>query len=528
MEAAPTNVQAPARLRAIHAGAVLLAILPVAITVLAAVARLAALSSQPGGLYPDEGAEALDAHRLLTEPGFHPVFFQDDAGREAMYGYMVAAAFRVMGESVVVLRGVSAVLGVLGVVAVYLALRRFGRGVALAGMAWSAGALWLLAVSRDGMRNVTVPVFGALALWVLLRWSDRPGRNRALLAGAAVGAGLWTYQPLKLTPILVALWLAWMWWRDRPRFRLLVRDLRWMVPAFLVVSLPMLVTAVVDPAGYFGRAVGVSPLNPVNTNISLLQHTLLTLGMWAFNGDPNARHNVGGLPLLGWPLFILALLGAYRACRDRDDPGHVLLLLGIPIYLLPPLVGIDGGAPHFLRSLGLAPYLAGLIGLGAVEAVELARRLVRRRWAAPLTAAALATLLLGLGIGSASAYFGRPIADRYDAYNFELVAAAEAARAPGTAIVIDDYSAIDVRFLDAGRPPDIYAPGSRIDASRYRLVVGVNADDLSQALGGRAAVPISCDAQGRPRVYAVRVDIEAGPPLAPACGPTASAAWSMG
>ena len=85
--------------------------LAVAILVGAVVVRFAALSTQPGGLYPDEGAEALDAHRLLHLPGFHPVFFQDDGGREAFYAYLVAFSFRLLGESTTVLRGVSAALG---------------------------------------------------------------------------------------------------------------------------------------------------------------------------------------------------------------------------------------------------------------------------------------------------------------------------------------------------------------------------------------------------------------------------------
>ena len=507
MEASKPQTLGPARARAVPLAAMLAAALPVLIVVLAAAVRLFALTSQPGGLYPDEGAEALDAHRLLHEPGFHPVFFDDDAGREAMYGYIVAAAFRVAGESVVVLRGVSAVLGVLGVVLVYFALRRFGRGTALAGMAWSAGALWLIAISRDGMRNVTVIAFAALALWALLRWADRPGRTSAMLAGAAVGAGLWTYQPLKLTPLLVGLWLAWLWWRDRERFRKMWTHARWVALAFVVVAAPMLVTAVVNPGGYFGRAVGVSPLNPVNTNISLVPHTLLTLGMFVFAGDPNPRHNVAGLPLLGWPLFVLACLGAWRAWRRRRDPGQVLLLLGIPVFLLPPLVGIDGDAPHFLRSIGLAPYLAGLIGLGTVETVDLARRLLHRRWVAPATALALGLLLAGLGAGSATAYFSRPVADRYDAYSFATVAAANAAASPGSAIVIDDYSAVDVRFLDAGNLPVIVPPGSRIDQpARFSRVVAMSQHDLAQALGDGAAQRaevVERDPVGRPVVWAV-------------------------
>ena len=334
----------------------------------AALVRLAGLATQPGGLYPDEGAEGLDAWRILHEPGYHPLWFYSDAGREVLYGYTVAGVFKFFGENAIVLRGVSAMFGVLGVVAIYFALRRFGRGAALAAAAWTAGSLWLIAVSRDGMRNITVPFFAALIVWALIAWADRPSRKTAILAGVAVGAGFWTYQPLKLTPLLVAVWLAWIWWRDRKKYHRMMRQLRWIEPAFVLVVLPILVFALVDPNAYFSRAVSVSPLASFNRDISLVDHSLRTLGMFAITGDPNERHDVNGLPLLGWPIFALACVGAWRAWRNRDDPAHSLLLVGIPMFLIPPLLGVDGGVPHFLRSLGLAPFLAGLIGIGSRRA----------------------------------------------------------------------------------------------------------------------------------------------------------------
>ena len=176
------------------------------------------LSNQPGGLYPDEAAEGVDARRLITDPSFHPVFFDDDGGREALFAYMTATAFRLAGASVTTLRGTAAAVGVLGVVLIWVAARRYGRLAALTAMAWAAGSLWLIAVSRDGFRCILVVPVGALALAALLRWGDRPGRLTAVLAGAATGLGLWTYQPLKLLPVLTLFWLLWIRRYDADRF----------------------------------------------------------------------------------------------------------------------------------------------------------------------------------------------------------------------------------------------------------------------------------------------------------------------
>jgi len=484
----------------------------VVVLALAVAARIVALASQPGGLYPDEGAEALDAYKLLHVPGFHPVFFHDDGGREALYAYLVAGAFKVFGETVLVLRTVSATIGILAVAALYPSLRRFGRGAALAGMAWAAGALWLICISRDGMRNILVALLATVLLWALIHWADRPGRGAALIAGAVAGAGLWTYQPMKLTPLLVALWLLSIRHRQRERYEELKAGLGWFVMAFVVVAAPILLTAIFDPVNYFGRVAGVSPLNPTNSDINVFTHTLRTLGMFVVTGDPNARHDVGSLPLLGWPLFLLAGAGAWRAWRHRDDTAHALLLIAFPVFLLSPLLAVDGGAPHFLRSIALAPVLAGLIGLGAVELFDFARSRLHAPWIAPVAAGALTFLFAGLGAGSMAAYFSRPVSDRYHAYSYDVVALAQAAT-PVDAVVIDDYNRIDVEFLtdaafgDASRRPGIFTSGSRIgDPGRYTEVLALSREDLSAALGpavaGRARVTARAP-DGRPAVWAV-------------------------
>jgi hypothetical protein len=379
-------------------------------------------------------------------------------------------------------------------------------------MAWSAGALWLICISRDGMRNILVALAATLLLWTLINWVDRPGRGAAVVAGAVAGAGLWTYQPMKLTPLLVALWLMWIRQRNRGRYLELRAGLTWFVAAFVLVAAPMLLTAVFDPVNYFGRVVGVSPVNPTNSEISLLTHTLRTLGMFAITGDPNARHDVGSLPLLGWPLSLLAAAGIWRAWRNRDDSAHALLLIALPVFILPPLLAVDGGAPHFLRSIALAPVLAGLIGLGSIEVFDLARPRIHVPWAAPAVTGVLTLLFVGLGAGSVAAYFSRPISDRYQAYSYDVVALA-AAVGSGDAVLIDDYNRIDVEFLtdaaftNPAQRPGIFPSGSRIsNPARYIQVLALSREGLNDALGpaagGRARV-IARTPDGLAAVWAV-------------------------
>ncbi|MHB8508099.1 MAG: ArnT family glycosyltransferase [Candidatus Dormibacteria bacterium] len=480
-----------------------------AIVAVAAGLRMWALDSQPGGLYPDEAAEGYDAQRLLHQPGFHPVFFPDDGGREALYAYVVAIAFRVAGESIPVLRATSAIIGVLAVVAMYAWLRRRGPGVALGGAAWAAGSLWLVCVSRDGMRNILVPLAGVLALWAMAAWAERPTGQRAVVAGAAIGLGLWTYQPLKLLPVLMLAWLLWTRARDPERWGVMRPMLGRVVAAYLVVGAPMILTAVVHPANYFGRAVTVTVVQHAGAN-GFLEHTLRTLLMFPLTGDPNARHDVAGLPLLGWPLTALAALGVVVAWRRRREPFFSLLLLSIPVFLVPPLVATADPAPHFLRSLGLAAPIAALVGHGCAEAA----RLAQRRVPAQLPAGALGALLVALMVGSGVAYFGRPVSARFDAYSFNLLQLARAARSPGLDVVLlDDYDATDVRFVDAAEVERGSVqvvdpgPGAALPARRPGqecAVLARSPGDISRAYGDALATGASAvafDPAGHPSAW---------------------------
>lgn len=421
---------------------------------------------------------------------------------------MVAIAFRWFGSSVLVLRSTAAAVGVAGVIAVWFAARRFGGWPALAAMSWAAGSLWMICVSRDGFRVILVVLVGALGLAAMLRWGDRPGRGWALAAGAAAGLGLWTYQPLKLAPLLVLCWLLWMRHADRARYLRVRAGLGWAVAAYLLVAGPMLYTAASDVANYFGRGASVSVFNPESASVdSYPVHVLRTLGMFLVTGDPNPRHDVNGLPLLGPLLCIPFAFGVWRAWRLRRDHAHAALLLGLAVFLIPPLVANEGGAPHFLRSLGLAPFVAALVGIGCLELLRLAGH-AGGAAGRQVTTAAIAVSLTGLGVASIVTYLGRPVSARYDAYSFAVVQLAAAARGGvGTVAIIDDFNAFVVRYLDWDQPPALLAPSTQLrHPALYSLIVAGSQSDIAHATdaatAARAAV-VARDPEGRPAVWEV-------------------------
>ncbi len=85
---------------------------------------------------------------------------------------------------------------------------------------------------------------------------------------------------------------------------------------------------------------------------------------------------------------------------------------------------------------------------------------------------------------------------------------ADAAReTPHAAVILDDYSATVVRFLDFHDPPTIIAPGDTLgDPGTYSQVIARTEGDLVRALGSAAAeraVPVARDPAGTPTVWSV-------------------------
>jgi hypothetical protein len=321
-------------------------------------------------------------------------------------------------------------------------------------------------------------------------------------------AALYTYQPLKLLPFLLIVWLVWLRRTDRRAYEGLRHGLVPFAAGFLVVAAPMMAVVVTNPSNYFGRAAETSVLNPgVVSDNSLPVHFLRTLGMFGFAGDGNGRHDVASLPLVPLPIAVLAALGVWRLWRNRPDPSHSLILLSLPVFLLPPLLATEGYSPHALRALGLVAPLGVAIGLGGVELVSRARAW-RGRAAGAAAAAALTVTLAATAASSGWLYLDRSVADRYVPFRYDIVAAGDyAAARPGSIVIIDYYSGTDITFLHWNDQPAQVRPGTLIaDPRSHSAIVALDRKDLIDALGpalGGRAVAVAWDPSGAATVWAV-------------------------
>ena len=158
------------------------------ITALAAFLRFWQLDRIPPGFHYDEAYEALEAWRVLTQRGYHPIFFPGNFGVEPLFIYFTSLAFRLFRETPTVMRGVAALIGTLSVPALYALGRELTRSDKLVPAALPLFAAFALAImrwhiffSRVGIEPILVPFLLTLMLWAY--WRAR--RTDGLLAWIA-------------------------------------------------------------------------------------------------------------------------------------------------------------------------------------------------------------------------------------------------------------------------------------------------------------------------------------------------------
>lgn len=379
----------------------------VAITLLAAILRLACLTEIPPGLHFDEGFKGVTARGLLA--GDPPrLFFESDMGEEPIAMYLVTAALAVAGQEPWAVRLPSALVGTLTVpLAWWLGREVFGKERKWRGQVVGLGAALILAVlywhltfSRIGMEPILVPLF-ATGAFASLAWGLNSGRPGAFaLAGAALGGSLYTYKAGYFVPILAGLFVLYALLIERGFWRRHRRGLLILGLVALAVAAPIGVYFATHPAHFLQRptsvALGGGEGTPAGSLSAWTQNLGHVLGMFFLRGDANPRSNLPGRPALDPFLALLFLVGCVRSLVGVRRPLAGLPLLWLGVMVAPTL--ITEHAPHFGRAIGATPALALLCALGGWTVAEGASR-AGRRW---VTAAAVLFLAGGALFSTAS------------------------------------------------------------------------------------------------------------------------------
>lgn len=399
----------------------------VGLIVLAAVLRLWSLAVIPPGLYHDEAFNGLDALSVLD--GNRPIYFAANNGREPFFIYGIALSVALLGRSPGAIRVVAALLGTLTVPAVYLMAREMsGRRPALLAATLTATTVWPLALSRVGLRAVSLPLVIALALWLLWRGRRTGQRRQFILAGLCFGAASYTYLAARFT-FIALLGFGIIYYFFKLDFNLnsegravTIRrtDALLFLLAAVLVLLPLLTYGIEHWDVFVGRAGQVSIFNPtINKGDfwgTLLRHTGRALGMFFIQGDFIPRHNVPLRPVFDPLMGVAFILGLARTIREWRRPDRALALVWLAVMILPTIIAED--APHFLRAVGLQPVIFLLPALGLEAAWRWLEKLTPRALAGGLVAL---VMLISLGL-TVRDYFFRYGGDPELRYSFETAA----------------------------------------------------------------------------------------------------------
>ena len=369
-------------------------LLLLAITALAAFLRLYRLDALPPGDGHDVAQYGVDALQILG--GARPVFFESNFGREPLFSYLVALAYRFTGPGAYGIHLASALVGTLTIPAIWLAARALFAAERETALRWlpllaallAAISYWHLNWSRVGLRVILVPLFAALITWALWRGfaTSRPEVSRPdrlangsslkpvrsltygwfLLAGALLGLSLYTYQAARLLPILVAVafGLRAFWqrrWTRRDTAAALLT-----AAAALVVFLPLGVYAFQHPGALSVRiqqATVVQSGAPLGQQLpDLIRQAWAALLTYSVRGDTDPQFTIPGRPSLN-PLLSVAFAAGLLAAlwRFRRSP-YLYLLAWLAIMTAPALVADQAAAAK--RYLGAFPAVMVLISVG--------------------------------------------------------------------------------------------------------------------------------------------------------------------
>lgn len=348
----------------------------IALLLAAATAAWWATFIDVGFAITDEGIADLAGMRLRRgERPFADFFLFYFPG----YALWLAAAFEVMGESILAARIAWGVFAPVRTVAAYLVARRLApRGPAL-------GAAAIALMLPGPAWKVPVGTLYLLGLLAALRLGERPSTGRAVAAGLATAFAAWFRWDAALATALAAgaCGLAAPRTPGSQRGRLPAREVGAFAAAALAGVAPGLLWVLATPGAFAGMAEHFayhgsslddfsvpwpSPIPGLGDGPSglpeALRRILYALPVVGFVALPLQRFGRPGRRVAVAAVWVVGLV-AFLVSARRAAPSHIVQLL--PVSLLPLFALRPGRAGRL--SLALLGLLA-LAGLGAELAVD--------------------------------------------------------------------------------------------------------------------------------------------------------------
>ena len=339
----------------------------IAIVALGAFLRFYDITEIPLGLYPDEAMNGNNALEVLATGNFK-IFYPENNGREGLFINLQTISLAIFGNEPWALRIVSALIGTLTILGLYLFTRelllkfdfdnyRSRTSIGLLASFFLATSYWHVNFSRIGFRAILVPFFATFAMYFLLKGLRKGAILDLVLAGIFAGLGFHTYIAFRFMVFVFAVPIVWYIWRRKETAAacLPCAILLFIFIAF-IAALPLGVYFAQHPAEFLNRAGDISIFSAASPVKEFGKSLISTLGMFFVRGDCNWRHTFNCQPALH-PLialfFILGLFFLIRSAKQYSLQAAILLAWFFALML--PAVLTREGLPHALRSIGMIP-----------------------------------------------------------------------------------------------------------------------------------------------------------------------------
>lgn len=342
-----------------------------AILSLALFVRVYQIDSIPGGLYPDEAVNGIDALRAI-ETGEYKIFYPNNYGREGLFINLQALAIKYFGNTVPVLKFWSAIFGTLAVLGLYLLGKELfqRRSAGLIAAFLLATSYWAINFSRIGFRAIMVTFLLTFAFYFFFKGLRTERIRTFFISGLIFGVGLHTYVAYRLAPLILIALLPFLILSYEHFFkRFWKHGLAFILGAFLSAA-PLIFHFVNHPEELNSRTGAVSIFSPEINKGDFWGTFSKTLGLslikYNFWGDQNWRHNYPPYPVLdpftgifflaafGYIIFQIVRLMGRRFREGIRDPilvRYTFLLIAFFVMLIPEFL-TEEGLPHALRSIG--------------------------------------------------------------------------------------------------------------------------------------------------------------------------------
>lgn len=365
--------------------------------------RFTRLDSVPPEMTSDHVEKIQDAYRVST--GDYQIFFPNNGGREPVQMYLLSLLSTLpgLGFDFYTLKLLAVLESVLTLPLLFWMGRellggdrpRFNTVVALLLMALVAASYWHVIISRQGLRIPLTPAVTALLLIYLSRAMRCNRRSDYVKAALVLGFGLYTYQAVRMLPVVIvigvffALWMRASSWRQRWRY---LFHLAILIFVSLMVFLPMLHFWLEYPNAFWMRTstriLGDQHSHPtldqaietLRENAPVFMHNIRNaLLMYNWKGDIGWFNGAPERPVLDTLTGAFLILGAAawlaRMIKSRD-PIVWSMPVVILVMLMPTVLSLayPEANPSNSRALGSVPivYLFAALPV-AMMAVRLKR-----------------------------------------------------------------------------------------------------------------------------------------------------------